>query len=181
MFDPTAFDNMKVVLEGSLYDLDISGEIRVVNREDLVNLARMEREFSITFCTEKLEHKNINITYKLNSSGQELYNELLLDSEDNGCICTIIIDGDQWLNKEDLNQSSMFFQKYYPYGTESWIEEKTILRNESIENKTSLFVKPIDKITEDRIELLEDLLLATLDILKWQEKQVNKKGSLNEY
>jgi hypothetical protein len=41
MFDPTAFDNMKVVLEGALYDLDIMGEIIITDRNDLFNTAKM--------------------------------------------------------------------------------------------------------------------------------------------
>lgn len=49
MFDPTAFDNMKVVIEGALYDLDISGEIIITDRNDLINLAKMSRRFNVSF------------------------------------------------------------------------------------------------------------------------------------
>ncbi|WP_199619678.1 hypothetical protein [Paenibacillus alkalitolerans] len=48
MFDPTAFDNWKVVVEGALYDLDREGAIAVVGREDLVDLAGMSRSFRIS-------------------------------------------------------------------------------------------------------------------------------------
>jgi hypothetical protein len=47
VFDPTAFDNWKVVVEGALYDLDREGQLCVVGREDLVDLAQMSREFRI--------------------------------------------------------------------------------------------------------------------------------------
>jgi hypothetical protein len=50
MFDPTAFDNMKVVIEGALYDLDISGEIVITDRNDFINMAKMSRQFDISFC-----------------------------------------------------------------------------------------------------------------------------------
>ena len=49
MFDPTAFDNMKVVIEGALYDLDISGEIIITDRNDFINLAKMSRKFDVSF------------------------------------------------------------------------------------------------------------------------------------
>ncbi|MEK8128412.1 hypothetical protein WMW72_10900 [Paenibacillus filicis] len=48
MFDPTIFDNLKVVMEGRLYDLDAEGSIRITGREDLVDLASMSRTFRMT-------------------------------------------------------------------------------------------------------------------------------------
>ena len=47
MFDPTAFENMKVVLEGAVYDRDFIGDILVINRDDIVNLANMSRTYKI--------------------------------------------------------------------------------------------------------------------------------------
>lgn len=49
MFDPTIYDNLKVVLEGHLYDMDAQGKIQVVGREDLVDLAGMGRTFRMKF------------------------------------------------------------------------------------------------------------------------------------
>ncbi|GAC42110.1 hypothetical protein [Paenibacillus popilliae] len=45
MFDPTIFDNLKVVLEGKIYDLDHEGEWLVIGREDLFDLAGFGRTF----------------------------------------------------------------------------------------------------------------------------------------
>lgn len=53
MFDPTAYDNMKVVLEGAAYDLDLDGQIRVVDRKDIVDLATLTRQYEITFCLKE--------------------------------------------------------------------------------------------------------------------------------
>ena len=44
MFDPTAYENMRVVLEGIFYDKDLSGEILVIDRNDIVNTAKLSRE-----------------------------------------------------------------------------------------------------------------------------------------
>lgn len=49
MFDPTVYENLKVVLEGAVYDLDLAGSIRVTSREDWVNLAVMARKYRIDF------------------------------------------------------------------------------------------------------------------------------------
>lgn len=55
MFDPTVFDNLKVVLEGAVYDLDLEGSIEVKSRNDLVNLADMSRSWSIDFQETRLQ------------------------------------------------------------------------------------------------------------------------------
>jgi hypothetical protein len=52
MFDPTVFDNVKVVLEGEVYDQDLTGAIQVAAREDLVDLASFSRTFRIAFRTK---------------------------------------------------------------------------------------------------------------------------------
>lgn len=49
MFHPTVFDNIKVVLEGAVYDCDFEGTITVVNRSDIVDLATFHRLFQIEF------------------------------------------------------------------------------------------------------------------------------------
>jgi hypothetical protein len=49
MFDPTIYENMKVVIEGAVYDLDLAGEILVTNRSDRVELSTMSRSYSIQF------------------------------------------------------------------------------------------------------------------------------------
>lgn len=49
MFDPTVYENLKVVLEGAVYDLDLAGSILVTDRQDWVNLATMSRTYRIAF------------------------------------------------------------------------------------------------------------------------------------
>lgn len=49
MFDPTIYDNLKVVVEGTIYELDFSGKIKVTNRQDIVDLATMSRKFAMRF------------------------------------------------------------------------------------------------------------------------------------
>jgi len=50
VFHPTVFDNIKVVLEGAVYDRDFDGAITVTGRSDLVDLATYHRRFEIAYC-----------------------------------------------------------------------------------------------------------------------------------
>ncbi|RIW33071.1 hypothetical protein D3H55_11825 [Bacillus salacetis] len=50
MFDPTAYENLKVVLQGALYELDLMGSLKITRREDIVDLASLDRRFALTLC-----------------------------------------------------------------------------------------------------------------------------------
>jgi ASC-1-like (ASCH) protein len=52
MFDPTAFENMKVVLEGAVYDLDLTGDISIIDRNDYINTAKLSRKYELSFKAE---------------------------------------------------------------------------------------------------------------------------------
>lgn len=47
MFDPTIFDNLKVVFEGAMYDMDMSGTVQIMNRTDRIELSTMSRSFGM--------------------------------------------------------------------------------------------------------------------------------------
>ncbi|WJH34045.1 hypothetical protein N6H14_29460 [Paenibacillus sp. CC-CFT747] len=49
MFDPTIYENLKVVAEGAVYDLDLKGELLILGRSDRVELASMSRAYAIRF------------------------------------------------------------------------------------------------------------------------------------
>ncbi|MGN1387037.1 MAG: hypothetical protein ACI4XS_10565 [Bacillus sp. (in: firmicutes)] len=48
-FDPTAYENFKIIIEGSLYDADFTGDIKIINRSELVDLAVLSRKFEMQF------------------------------------------------------------------------------------------------------------------------------------
>jgi hypothetical protein len=88
MFDPTAFENIKVVLEGAIYDLDLNGEIIITNRNDWINTAKLSRKFEIDF--QLPEKKAVPVTAKieLESCLENLAAELLpgcLSEKLSGC------------------------------------------------------------------------------------------------
>lgn len=74
MFDPTIYDNLKVVFEGALYDLDRAGRILVTGRDDLVNLATMSRTFVMQ--VEKPENATCAAKLELSSTLVNFASEL---------------------------------------------------------------------------------------------------------
>ncbi|MBG9543003.1 hypothetical protein ACOSZF_02115 [Cytobacillus firmus] len=77
MFDPTAFENMKVVMEGGFYDRDLSGEIRIVDRNDIINTAKMCRRYDITFTDLAEGMAEILCTFIMEAGLDNLAAELL--------------------------------------------------------------------------------------------------------
>jgi hypothetical protein len=74
LFDPTIFDNLKVVIEGAVYDKDLEDLWNVIDRRDYVDLATMSREYSICFQLNK--NSNSNCKWHLTSTITQLASEL---------------------------------------------------------------------------------------------------------
>lgn len=74
MFDPTIYDNIKVVLEGAVYDLDLDGKILITRREDLVDLSSMSRTYAIEFARkiDKPSLAEINLQVHLSDLAAEI-------------------------------------------------------------------------------------------------------------
>lgn len=90
MFDPTAYENMKIVLEGLLYDRDLAGEISIIDRNELVNIAKLSRKFEITF--QDRESVKASCTFIMEAALENLAAELhpaLLSEKLSGCRITI--------------------------------------------------------------------------------------------
>ncbi|WP_204414487.1 hypothetical protein [Bacillus tianshenii] len=85
MFDPTVFDNLKVIIEGAIYDLDLDGELQVVNRRDLVDLATMSRQFSMDIAVSAAMFGRI----ELSSNLENISGELLKRLDRPGCSVTV--------------------------------------------------------------------------------------------
>lgn len=79
MFDPTVFENLKVVAEGAVYDLDLAGAILVTNRRDIVDLATMSRTYSIAFMIREAKY-DITALFSLTADVKNLAGEILEDT-----------------------------------------------------------------------------------------------------
>ncbi|MEH7335915.1 hypothetical protein V7161_25135 [Neobacillus drentensis] len=169
MFDPTAFDNMKVVIEGALYDFDLSGEIIIADRNDIINMAKMSRSFDLSFqlpagtVTAKIEmeSKLVNLAAELlpNSQPEKLagsyvklqfFLELLDTSADFQTIETIFLD--IWGEKRKITQS---------------VEYNPLDKPRKIKNTITLdFERIIGEEQMDDLIEMADFMVATLEKLQ---------------
>ncbi|RFB16881.1 hypothetical protein DZB84_10835 [Bacillus sp. HNG] len=87
MFDPTVFENLKVVIEGALYDLDLEGKIVIIDRQDQVDLAKMGRHYHIAFRDKTIDQIQayMDLTMDLDNLVAELRNK----NRNPGCLLEI--------------------------------------------------------------------------------------------
>ncbi len=89
MFDPSIFDNLKIVLEGAVYDRDLSSHWVVLNRADRLDLAAMSRDFRIQFCVK--DEWAVMATVSLRSVLKDFAAEWLADQvETPGCFLEVV-------------------------------------------------------------------------------------------
>ena len=88
MFDPTVFDNLKVVIEGYIYDMDIDHQIIVTDRSDIIDLATMSRRYSISY--KGIKNKRKTAKFQIEMSHHELSGELLQTKRKPGCTVKLI-------------------------------------------------------------------------------------------
>lgn len=92
MFDPTAFENIKVVVEGEIYDRDLTGEIVVTDRNDWINTAKLSRKYEISFSLAGYEAPSLLATMTIQAGLENLAAELLGSESANqlaGCMVGI--------------------------------------------------------------------------------------------
>jgi hypothetical protein len=107
LFDPTIFDNLKVVIEGAVYDKDLEGEIIVVDRKDIIDLARMSRHYQLTF--KLAVQSKTSCSWGLFSSVSQLSSELLAaDVAKTGCTTDITFFVDHHVVDDDLESIKKF-------------------------------------------------------------------------
>ncbi|MFS0823050.1 hypothetical protein [Bacillus sp. 1P02SD] len=87
MFDPTVFENLKVVIEGALYDLDLEGKIVIIDRQDQVDLAKMGRNYHIAFKDKTIDQIHAYMDLKMDLDN--LVTELRNKDGNPGCVLEI--------------------------------------------------------------------------------------------
>ncbi|WP_088041985.1 hypothetical protein [Bacillus sp. EAC] len=174
MFDPTAFDNMKVITEGIIYDKDLDGEFEIIDRNDLVNLSKMSREFSLQF--KKINTNQINSICKitLSTTARDLYSELLKGDSNVGCTVEIAYFFPKELKIEVLKRSLLLLNSHTR-------QEFSVIRNikQGIIDKNTIETSVIfyftEKITEDDFDKLEELIHISEIMLQWYDEQLLKE------
>jgi hypothetical protein len=88
MFDPTIFENIKVVMEGAVYDLDLQDRLEVTGRTDRVELSTMSRVYALRIKLPKTE--KVSAVISLKADTEDLAGEILqLDHVSPGCALEI--------------------------------------------------------------------------------------------
>ncbi len=93
MFHPIVYDNIRVVLEGAVYDRDLDGEILVTSRADVVDLATFHRKFQIEFgLSDEIDpNKSITAQIQLKTLLADIASEQLEQALTDHIGCTICI------------------------------------------------------------------------------------------
>lgn len=176
MFDPTAFENIKVVIEGEIYDRDLSGEIVVIDRNDWINTAKLSRKYEITFCLPGNENSGISSTMTLRAELENLSAELMNRQDAKqlaGCIVVI------HFSLMHRNESSLFDRIQIVlediWGTGRAIEQVAQIppfgNTALVNNKVSISFNRL--VYEDQIDDLAEMIDYMIQSL------VKLKGSLS--
>lgn len=169
MFDPTIFDNVKVVLEGAVYDMDLSGRIRILNREDLIDLSSMSRRYMLRFADSQDTTDCIFAEIHLKAGMSDLAAEILeSDKAVPGCILEIVFEErvengiaplDDICERTQMRLADIWGSRYSLHQTVSYAYG---LQPNAYVYRTRLdFGRKFDEnVIEDIPELLEHTLLS---------------------
>ncbi|WP_338749512.1 hypothetical protein [Bacillus sp. FJAT-52991] len=163
MFDPTAFDNIKFIVQAEVYDRDLAGLLHIHDRKDLVDLASMERESSIVFSLA--EQKERTAAVIIRSTIQQLAGELMqLPAAEPGVLLEVIYSGEAMHFTED-----MMDRLEQLWGEGRLIERRTIESNQQgLMREWRLDFQRT--ITEEMIEEMTDLVGFIVDTLQAMEQ-----------
>jgi hypothetical protein len=167
LFDPTIYENLKIVLEGAVYDLDLSGTLFVTQRTDRVELSSMSRYYAIEFM--QTGHAANKAELILQAHLRDLAAEILENViEAPGCTLEIVLR--TWV--KDPNQECPVIEAKLK---EIWEERPTITQSLSFHYKDQLpevYLNQIKlqfgrKVDEGQIDDFPHLIRYALESLKW--------------
>ncbi|MFP7297933.1 hypothetical protein [Neobacillus niacini] len=178
MFDPTAFDNMKVVIEGALYDLDLAGKIVIIDRNDQINMAKMSRNFDVHFQLPDAKGNQVTAKMEINSDMINLAAELLSDalsSTQAGCKLRLQFFHKDISDEQQLKEISWIL-------TEIWGETREICQSVTITPSKALISNCIsiefdrligEDLMDDFVELI-DFMITTIQQLESYLLEISK-------
>ncbi|MBM7646818.1 hypothetical protein JOD45_003052 [Scopulibacillus daqui] len=174
MFDPTIYENLKVVIEGAIYELDLNGSLSVIDRIDNINLAKMNRKFGLTFMKKE---GSVKAHLSLNADTNTLASEILeKDTASLGCQLEITFYVKVGQPKTDC-ESILFlinkhWRKYRPTVTQ---QLSYIYGEDEGEFLNAINIVLNDPINESHIDEIKDILAAVIDTLTSLENDFNPK------
>ncbi|MCQ6277836.1 hypothetical protein [Bacillus sp. EB600] len=170
MFDPTAFENMKVVLEGAVYDLDLNGEIIVIDRNEFINTAKLSRKYELSF---KLQNPSpITASIILESKLENLAAELLpvsLSEKRAGCSIRLFFSFKHQENIIDYEKIEKVLIEIW--GTDRKISQTVLfspLQKKSIKSVATIeFGRLVHEDQIDDLTSMIDFIITTCDRLQY--------------
>ena len=162
MFDPTAFDNVKTVLEGTVYDRDLDGTIVITNRSDLIDIASLNRIFSITFYSTE---KSIEAEMSLKADLKKLAAELL-PSDDSERMAGALIS--ITFRKNGLEWNERELEIFNDQWSESRCFELRTVSSNKQPSYCEMLIQFNRTITEDMLRDVENMVyfsIETTDLL----------------
>lgn len=167
MYHPSVYDNLKVVLEGAVYDLDFAGAIEIVDRRDLVDLAVIGRSYSIDFLVSGIiQSFKGNLT--LNTNLENYATEKLKDNpEGAGSKVSIFIETPVYEIETDCKQLQSILKKWSEGDLKGDIQQKlTYIYGESrnvFSNTISIHLqKPFSEEEPERFSLVLEQVIASM-------------------
>jgi hypothetical protein len=163
MFDPTVFDNLKVVIEGDLYELDLEGHMKIVDRKDLIDLAALSRSFKMKMTVNDEVFGEIILSSDL----ENIAGELLQQNDRPGC--TVSLSFYKYMERSaDVNRAIHHWKNELTtvWGQERNISLYSILKYDSNEKnalKAEIMFERL--IHEDNIDDLREMLTYLVDTL----------------
>ncbi|MET3728056.1 MAG: hypothetical protein ACQET8_15130 [Bacillota bacterium] len=167
MYHPSVYDNLKVVLEGAVYDLDFSGEIEIINRKDLMDQAIIERNYSIDFVVSAIGEA-MKGTITLTSNLEDLAMEKLNDNpEGAGSKLSCVIETPVYEIETDCKQLQSILKKWGSGDLKGDIQQKlTYIYGQPrhvFTNTISIQLqKPVSEEEPERISSVLEELIASI-------------------
>ncbi|WDM23605.1 hypothetical protein [Paenibacillus polymyxa] len=170
MFDPTVFDNLKVAMENTVYDLDnLDSRIDITQRIDRLEMSVMSREFGVQFRLRKQPSVTAELQLKmdLNNLAAEI---LEIKDQIPGCVLLLsfhmeIREIESQCSRIENILTEIWKPDLRPVQTLSQIYgEKTPTYQNRIELRFSRQIN--EDQMEDIPELLEHILLTLMELNK---------------
>lgn len=166
MYDPTIFENLRVVFENHIYDLDtMQRSIDIRNRKDQLDLAILQRTFSIEFSL--VRHPSVTVEVILTSPIEELAAEILeVEDAEPGCQLSLRI-------LKYVENPEVQCEPIATFLKVIWEQEVEITQTISFEygQRQADFLNTIDidfiiKLTEENIPEISRFLETVRDMLE---------------
>ncbi|WP_240418689.1 hypothetical protein [Paenibacillus periandrae] len=157
MFDPTIFDNLKVVLEGAVYDMDLNDTVVIIGRTDRIELSSMSRSFSMTMARK--EAGVAEGSFMLTASVADLAAELLADSKQQpGCSLELSFVFPIADIERDCSESATMIGEIWGVGPQ--LSQCIMMEygEQPRQMKSKLVVKFVKKLDERHIDDIPSLL-----------------------